>query len=146
MPKAPHISYALAKAKADAFVAAVDAALTAGRLRIYDGTKPVGGPDEAIVAQVLLAEVTLQDPAFPAASDANPGAITSANGLPISDTSADASGTATWFRQVDGDGVAILDGTCGTTDADCILDDVNLVAGQEFKIVQYDYKILESGS
>lgn len=89
------------------------ALLNGGYLRIYDGTKPTQG-DTAITTQVLLAELTFGSPAFGSPS----GGTITANAI-TSDTSANASGTATWFRAFKSDGTtAVLDGTVGVSGCD----------------------------
>lgn len=82
-------------------VNAIDAGAGAGKLRIYDGTRPATGA--AITTQVLLAELTFADPC---------GTVT--NGVLTfsaltADASADASGTASWARVVDSDGNFVMD-------------------------------------
>ncbi len=51
--------------------------------------------------------------------------------------SANATGTATWFREVDSNGNFILDGDVGISGADLNLNDVNIVAGQPVNISSY---------
>ena len=73
--------------------AALDAAfdvLNSGRLGIFDGTQPTDA-DTALGAQVLLAELTLGATAFAAAAAGSK----SANSI-TQDSSANATGTATW--------------------------------------------------
>lgn len=117
------ISTAARTAMADALVDLLDAGSGAGTVKIYTGTQPAG-PGTAIGAQVLLGTLTCSDPAFGAAASgvATASAITS-------DTTADNTGTATWFRAADSNGTAVWDGTCGTSDADMILDSVSIIAG-----------------
>jgi hypothetical protein len=117
------LSTAARNAMGDALVDLVDAGSGAGTAKVYTGTKPAG-PGTAIGAQVLLGTLTLSDPAF--------GSFASGVGTAsavTSDTTADATGTATWFRVLDSNNVAIWDGTCGTSDADMILDSVSIIAG-----------------
>jgi len=74
------------------------------RVQIYDGVRPAPGG----APTTLLAECFGQFPFFASPSNGQ----MSAN--PISDdNSADASGTPTWFRLVDGNGAWILDGDVG---------------------------------
>lgn len=132
MPVAPGISNAAAIAMLDALVDRLDAGSGAGKIRIYDGTRPTD-VDTAVGAQVLLAELTLSDPAFGAAADDTPGAIATAD--PITDDSAaNATGTASWFRALDSNNVAIIDGNVGTSSADLILDSVSITAGQTVSV------------
>lgn len=106
----------------DEVTALVDAGAGAGLLRIYDGTQPATGG----TVTTLLAELTLSDPSFGAAVSA---AIT-ANAI-TGDTSADNTGTATWFRIVDSNIVFVLDGTVGlvASGADLELNTVAITAG-----------------
>lgn len=132
MAKKPSISNLAAKNSCDEVTVLIDAGAGAGKLRIYDGTQPVD-VDTAITSQVLLAELTLSDPAFGAAGDGNPGGEATA-GTITDDTSANATGTATWFRAVDSNGLPVVDGSAGTSSADLILDSVSITAGQTVKV------------
>ena len=93
-------------------------------LRIYDGTQPATGG----TATNQLAQLTMNATFAPAASS---GVLT-LNSI-TSDTSADATGTATWFRIVQSDGTThVLDGTVSTVSAgtgDLQLDDTSIVLG-----------------
>ena len=81
----------------------LDAGSGPGLLRIYDGSMPAS-PDIAISSQNLLAELVLSDPCAPAASG---GALTFS--AITTDTSANATGTATWTRLLDSTGNAVID-------------------------------------
>src|SRR5215217_7735730 len=88
-----------------------------GYIRIYDGTQ-AATPETAIGAQVLLAELRFNATAFPAAS----GGVLTANAI-TSDTSNNATGTASWYRALKSDGTTVLwDGSVGTSSADMILN------------------------
>jgi hypothetical protein len=63
-----------------------------------------------VSAQTLLAELALSDLSAAAASS---GTLT-LNSI-SDDTSANATGTASWFRIVDSDGNAVVDGDVGTS-------------------------------
>ena len=132
MAKNPSISNAAAKAMCDAIVDRLDAGAGPGLLRTYSGTQPAD-VDTAITSQVLLAELTLSDPAFGSAGDGNPGGQATA-GTITDDSSANNTGTATWFRAVDSNGLAIIDGSAGTSNADLVLDSVSITAGQTVKV------------
>jgi hypothetical protein len=125
------ISVAARNAACDAIVDLIDGGAGAGTVKIYTGTQPAG-PGTAVGAQVLLGTLTCSDPAFGAASSgvATASAITS-------DTSADATGTAAWFRVLDSNAVAIIDGSVGTSSADMILDSVSIVAGGTISITSW---------
>lgn len=90
--------------------------LNNGYLRLYDGTQAATA-DTAVGAQVLLAELRFNATAFPAAS----GGVLTANAI-TSDSSANATGTATWFRALKSDGTTvIMDGSVGTATANLIM-------------------------
>jgi hypothetical protein len=114
----PKFSNACVNAEADALAAL----LNTGYLRIYDGTQALTA-DTAVGAQVLLAELRFNATAFGAAVA---GVIT-ANAI-TADASANATGTATWFRALKSDGTtAVYDGSVGTATADCIMPTVAIV-------------------
>jgi hypothetical protein len=90
-----------------------------GLLRIYDGTQATNA-DTAVGAQVLLAELTFNATAFGAAS----AGVATANAI-TSDTSANATGTASWFRCTASNGTTVLlDGSVGTSGSDLNLNSV----------------------
>lgn len=77
-----------------------------------------------------LAEITLDDPSFTRSA-----AVLTMAGVPKSDTSADATGTAALGRIVDGGGTTICDNlTVGTSATDIILNSTSLTAGQTVTI------------
>ena len=105
-----------------------------GKLRIYDGTQAATA-DTAIGAQVLLAELTLNSTAFGAAS----GGVATANAI-TADSSADATGTATWFRVVKSDGTTkLFDGSVGTSGANLNLNSVAISAGAAVSVTSFTY-------
>lgn len=112
-------------AAVNAAVDALTALLNGGKLQIYAGTRPATG-DTAISGQTLLAELTFGNPAFGAAS----GGVATANAI-TADSSANATGTATWFRLLKSDDTKVLDGEIGTSGADLNLNTTSLVAGAE---------------
>lgn len=130
-----HISIAAAQGMLDGLTDRLDAGAAAGRVEIYDSTKPAAGPDEAIVAQVLLSSHTLSDPAFGAAVDSNPNATATANAV-ADDTDANATGTATWFRAFDSNDVAVIDGDVSESGGggDMIIDNANIQSGATVSI------------
>jgi hypothetical protein len=116
----PKFSNTMVNAEADA----VGNALNSGYIRIYDGTQPTNA-DTAVGAQTLLAELRFGADAFGAAVA---GVIT-ANAI-TSDSSANATGTASWARILASDGTTVwFDGSVGTSDANVILNTVSIVAG-----------------
>lgn len=91
-------------------------------LKIYSGTRPSTGGTETTV----LAQLTMNATFAPAAS----GGVLTLNAI-TSDTSADATGTATWFRiYKSGGAVHVMDGSVGATSsgADLELDNTSIVA------------------
>lgn len=133
MANNPQITNAAASAAADAVVDRIDLGSGAGKVRIYDGSQPATA-DTAVSSQVLLAELTMSDPAFGAASNG----VATASAI-SDDTSANATGTASWFRVVDSDNNAVFDGTVGTSSADLILNTVSIVAGATVSITALTY-------
>lgn len=133
MANNPKLTNAAASAAADAVVDLVDGGAGAGLLRIYDGTQPTTA-DTAIGSQVLLAELTMSDPAFGAASNgvATASAITA-------DGSANATGTATWFTIVTSAGTRIFDGSVGTSSADLVLNTTSIVSGATVSVTAFTY-------
>lgn len=85
------------------------ALLNGGSIRIYDGTRPAT-PETAVSTQVLLAELTFNATAFAAASSAS----ATANAI-TADTSANATGTASWARVLTSGGTAVGDLTVTAT-------------------------------
>ncbi|MFB4265330.1 hypothetical protein [Nonomuraea sp. GTA35] len=107
---------------------AIDAGAAAGKLRVYSGSQPAG-PDTAVAGQTLLAEFTLADPSFGAAST---GVITLA-GTPRTTTGV-AAGTASWFRILDSNNVAVADGAVGTSGAELNLNTTTISVGVNVEV------------
>lgn len=126
----PKRSNAAVSAAADA----VTALLNSGKLRIYDGSQPATA-NTAITTQNLLAELTFNSTAFGAASNG----VATANAI-TSDTSADATGTATWFRALKSDGTTpVFDGSVGTSSADLVLNSTAISSGAQVSITSFTY-------
>jgi len=116
----PKYSNFMVNAEADA----VGNALNNGYIRIYDGTQPTNA-DTAVGAQVLLAELRFGADAFPAAS----AGVLTANAI-TDDSSANATGTASWARILASDGTTVYwDGSVGTASANVILNTTSIVSG-----------------
>ena len=130
-------SVAVRNAKADAITTEMDAG-TAAIIEIYDSTgtgRPATGG--AVTTQVLLATLT-----FSAASFAAAAAGTIVGAAITDDTSADATGTATWFRVLtQSAGTHIMDGDVGTSGSDLNLNTVSIVAGATVSITQFDITV-----
>lgn len=118
----------LRNTRMDAINTAVNAGAGAGLLRIYDGTRPATGG----TATTLLAELTFTDPAFAAAS----GGVLTASAI-TQDSSANATGTATWFRVVDSTAAIVMDGNVGTSGSDLNLTTTAIVITQPVSVTSF---------
>lgn len=137
------ISNAAAIAACDAIVDKIDVGAGTAYLRIYDGTQPAN-PDVAVSTQTLLAEMALPNPAFGAAADGTDKATATADCDPdLSDATANASGTASWFRVINRNGDAVIDGSVGTSSADLILNSVAISAGATVTITDWTFSVNE---
>lgn len=91
------------------------------KLRIYSGTRPATGG----TATTQLAELTCNSTFAPASS----GGVLTLNAI-TADSSADATGTATWFRIVKSDGTThVMDGDVGTSGSDLNMNSTSFTAG-----------------
>lgn len=98
-------------------------------LRIYDGSRPA----TAGTATTLLAELTCNATFAGAASS---GALT-LNSI-TQDSSANNTGTATWFRIVKSDGTTfIMDGNVGTSGSDLNLTTTTITQTQPVSITSF---------
>lgn len=103
-----------------------------GLLRIYDGAKPAG-PGTAVTSQVLLAELALSATAGTVSSGVlSFGAITT-------DASANATGSASWYRVATAGGAGVVDGTVGTSASDLIMNTTAIVAGGPVAVTAFTY-------
>ena len=118
-------STALRNAMLDAITAAIG---SNGLLRIYDGSRPASGG----AATTLLAQLALSATAAGAASS---GVLT-LNAI-TQDSSADATGTATWFRIVTSGGTFVIDGSVGTSGSDLNLTTTSIVATQPVSVTSF---------
>jgi hypothetical protein len=99
-------------------------------LTIYTGSPPANCGTAA--SGTLLATETLSATPFAAAS----GGSVSMNGLPIT-ANAGNTGTAGYFRILDGSSVCHMQGTCGLSGTDMIFDNTSLVSGQAVNITGF---------
>jgi hypothetical protein len=124
----------LSNAGANASADATTTLLNNGYLRIYDGAQPATA-DTALGAQVLLAELRFNATAFGAAA----AGIATANAL-TADSSANATGTAAWFRALKSDGSSVVfDGSVGTSGADLNLNSVAIQSGAAVSVSAFTY-------
>ena len=119
------LSTALRNAMLDAITTAVG---SSGLLRIYDGTRPATGGS----ATTLLAQLTCNATFAPGASS---GVLT-LNAI-TADSSADATGTATWFRITTSGGTAVIDGNVGTSGSDLNFNTTSIVAGANVSVSSF---------
>jgi hypothetical protein len=128
-----------ADATAQAACDAAAALCNGGTVNIYDGTQAADA-NTAVGAQVLLATLPLSATAFGASSCSgttpNRKATATANTI-TDDSSADATGTATWFRVLDSSAGVVYDGSVDTSGADLNLATTSLTAGEAVSITSW---------
>jgi hypothetical protein len=107
-------------------------------LRIYDATGGVpANANTALGSQVLLGTLTFSATPFPAAAT---GTLT-ANAI-TQDSSADATGTAAFYRILNSAGtVTYAQGTVGTSGADLNLNTTSIVAGGPISVTSLTISI-----
>lgn len=128
------LNTSLSNAQASVAADAVCANANSGFIDILSGTQPATA-NTAITSQVVLATVTFNATAFAAASNG----VATANAIG-SDASADASGTATWFRAYKSDHTSVLfDGSVGTSGANLNLLTTTIVATQAVSVTAFTY-------
>jgi hypothetical protein len=105
---------------------------TSAKLRIYNGTRPANA-NTAITSQTMLVELTCNATAFAAAAS---GGVLTANA--ISNGTAAATGTASWFRLWQSNGTtAIMDGDVSTSGADVNLNNTSIATGQTVSVTAF---------
>jgi hypothetical protein len=116
----------LRNAQLDAITTAAGASAL---LRIYSGTRPATGG----TATTLLAELTCNATFAPAAS----AGVLTLNAI-TQDSSANATGTATWFRIVKSDGTTfVMDGDVGTSGSDLNLNSTAITSGGSVSVTSF---------
>jgi hypothetical protein len=116
---------ALRNAQLDQITSQVGAS---GLLRIYSGTRPATGGTETTV----LAELTFSATFAPAAS----AGVLTANAI-TQDSSANATGTATWFRVLTSGAAARIDGDVGTSGSDLNLNSTSITLGGTVAVTSF---------
>ena len=107
-----------------------------GYLRIYDAPQPASA-GVAISTQALLAELRFNATAAPSAAL---GVLTMA--AFTADSSANASGTAAWFRALKSDGsTVVFDGEVGTSGSDLNLNTVAIVISATVSVTSMTYTV-----
>lgn len=124
------LSDTAANAACDAVVDLLDN----GYFRIYDGSQPATA-DTAVSTQTLLAELRFNATAFGAAA----AGVATANAF-TQDTSANATGTASWFRALKSDGTTVLfDGSVGTGTHNLVITTTSIVSGGTVSVTAFTY-------
>jgi hypothetical protein len=119
---------------ANARCVAHTALLNSGFLDIYDGTQPTTA-DTAIGAQVLLASLTFNATAFGAPSNG----VATANAI-TQDSSANATGTATWYRCFKSNHTdEVEDGSVGTATSNLVLNSVAISSGAAVQVSSFTH-------
>lgn len=119
-----------ANAMLDIIKTRIDLGSGAGTIKIYDGTPPANA-GAALSSNNLLATLTCSDPSAPSAASKT---------LTLSsitqDSSADATGTATFFRMLDSDANVVLQGSVTAVGGggDLQMNTVSIVSGGPVQI------------
>ena len=119
---ADRISVAAANAACDAVVDLLDADASAATIQIRSGAQPA--TVDTAASGTLLATLTCSATAFGAAT----GGVATAAAI-TSDTNAAATGTAGYFRALDGAGTAVIDGDVGTAGSSMNLNTTSITIG-----------------
>jgi hypothetical protein len=128
MANSPKFANVTVNAEADALARLLDN----GYLRIYSGSQPTNA-DTALGAQVLLAELRFNATSAPAAS----AGVLTFNAI-TSDTAADATGTAAFYRALKSDGTSVvMDGSVGTSSADLVLNSTAIQSGAQVDVTSF---------
>lgn len=126
------LSYAAVNAEADALAPLCNS----GKLRLYDGAMPARA-DDSIGASTMLAELTMNATAFGAAVNG----VLMANAI-TDDPSANASGTASYYRVWDSAGTTCyIQGTVGTSGCDLNLNSVAIAAGALVSVSSFTHTV-----
>jgi hypothetical protein len=127
---ASRISAAAAAAGVQAVVDLVDAATDAGYIEVRTGTQPASVDTAA--SGTLLATIPLPSPLW--ASYTGGTATANTSGGEVGSANGDTDGDAGWYRAYDGAGVAVLDGSAGTSGTELVLNRVDVTTGEPVTI------------
>jgi hypothetical protein len=129
----------LTAATANAIADAVAALCDGGSILVYDGVQPATA-DDGVTTQTLLATCTFGSPAFLAAV----AGVATAHAI-TQDASADATGTAAWFRVKSAAAATVMDGTVGVgANFDCNVVSTSVTAADPFPIASMTITAPES--
>lgn len=129
----PSLSTAAANAACDAVVDLIDAGTPPGLLKVYGGSVPANA-NAALGGATLLATLTFSNPAFGAAA----AGVATASAI-TSDTSADATATATFARITNAAGTVIIQMEVGTSGSDLNLSSTAITAGGTVAVSSLTY-------
>jgi hypothetical protein len=137
MAASPVISMAAAIAALNAVTALLNTG-GAGHINIYSGSPPAGGTLVAASGTLLSSGCTLSATAFPTAVDGVTTGLATATANAVgTDNNCAATGTAGYYRALNGAGTVIIQGTVGTAAADMILNTVAIVQGSSVAITSW---------
>jgi hypothetical protein len=103
------------------------------KIRIYNGAAPANAA-AALVSNTQLGELVMAATPFSSFTDTGTAARATAAAI-ASDVSADATGTATFFRILNNAGTTVIaQGSVGIATADLILNTVSITAGSTISI------------
>jgi hypothetical protein len=129
------LAAATRNAIAQLFQSLLDAGSGAGTIKLYTGVQPASA-DTALSGNTLLGTLTFAKPSAPAAAN---GVLTY-NPI-VEDSSADATGTATWARIQDSAGNTVFDCDVGTSGATLNLNTTSIVAGGPIRVSSFTVTI-----
>lgn len=113
---------------------------TAAVINIYSGTAPADA-DTALAGNTQLAQLTCAATAIATFGNAAPGGLATFAAI-TADASADATGTATFFRILSQNaGVVVAQGTVGTSAAELILNTTAITLGSTVSITSATIKM-----
>lgn len=126
----------LSNQAADSMLSAIGTMCNGGTLIIYSGTEPATA-NTALSGNTVLAQLTMNATAFGAPGASGADRIITAAAI-TADSSADSSGTATFFRIFDSSGTLVTDvvyqGTAGTSGQQLNLNSTDIIAGGNVSI------------
>jgi hypothetical protein len=129
-------STALRNARLTAISTAIDAGSGAGHLKVYSGSRPAG--PGSTPGGTLLADIVLNDPSCDAASA---GSMALDVSPAIADSSANATGTATFARFEDSDGNGVYDVSVSATGggSELTFPSTSFVSGTNIGITSFTF-------
>lgn len=134
MTATPTMSIVGAKAALDAVTALVNGGGT-GNLFIRSGSMPTKTTDAD--TGTLGATCPMSATAFPASTSSTSNGLATATANAITSATAAASITAGYFRIKSGGSTVILQGTCGTSSADLIMNTTTITTGDTVAITSF---------